>query len=210
MLFDPKTGEIFGAQGVGMSGVEKRIDVIATAIKGGLTAYDLPDVETCYAPPYNSAKDPVNMLGYVASNILDGDVENVQWYEIEGLRKNGELIVDVRDEVELGIGSIEGSENIPLCQLRDRLEELPNDKKIYVTCQVGLRGYIACRILSQNGYICANIDGGMKTYLMVKNTEEKLKNKDLIQSKKDDIDSISDEEIAVTSTLDTRGLTCPE
>lgn len=210
MLFDPKTGEIFGAQGVGMSGVEKRIDVIATAIKGGLTAYDLPDVETCYAPPYNSAKDPVNMLGYVASNILDGDVENVQWYEIEGLRKNGELIVDVRDEVELGIGSIEGSENIPLWQLRDRLEELPKDKKIYITCQVGLRGYIACRILSQNGYKCANIDGGMMTYLMVKNTEEKLRNKDLIQSKKDAIDAISDEEIAVTSTLDTRGLTCPE
>lgn len=174
MTFDPKNGRIFGAQGVGIDGVEKRIDIIATAIKGNLTIYDLQDVEPCYAPPYNSAKDPVNMLGYYAENIIENKVKVIQWNEVDKLDKNNSIILDIREEFELATGVIENSINIPLSVLRDRLNEIPKNKKIYVTCQVGLRGYIACRILSHHGFDCTNIDGGIKTYLAVKKSEKAL------------------------------------
>jgi CoA-disulfide reductase len=218
MIFEPDTGKILGAQGVGISGVDKRIDVIATAIKGRLTAYDLPDVETCYAPPYNSAKDPVNMLGYCASNILEGDVENIQWSEVDSVNEGGGFIIDVREEAELATGAIDGVVNIPLWQLRDRLIEIPRDKKIYVTCQVGLRGYIACRILKQNGFDCANIDGGMKTYLTVKRAQSRLKSQNALteifdnssdDKLLDDSRNIDSSEVAATFSLDTSGLNCP-
>lgn len=176
MTFDPKTGKIFGAQGVGIDGVEKRIDVLATAIKGGLTVFDLPDVETCYAPPYNSAKDPVNMLGYYASNILEDMIETIQWHEVDDVTNNGGVIIDVREEFELVTGMMPNSINIPLGQLRDRLDEIPKDKELYATCQVGLRGYVACRLLEQHGFKCKNIDGGVKTYQFVKRAEENLAN----------------------------------
>lgn len=172
MLFNPKSGEIYGAQGVGMDGVEKRIDIIATAIKGGLKVEDLQDVEACYAPPYNSAKDPVNMLGYYASNIIEGLVKQIQWYEVADINLDSSIILDVREEVELLTGKIENSINIPLGDLRERLGELPKDKKYYVTCQAGLRGYIGCRLLAQEGYDCYNIDGGIKTYIITKRVEE--------------------------------------
>lgn len=174
MLFDPKTGKIYGAQGVGMDGVEKRIDIIATAIKGELTVFDLQDVEVCYAPPYNSAKDPVNMLGFYASNIIEGYVDILQWDEIDKLEKDKSVIIDVREEFELMSGSLENSIHIPLGELRDRLDEIPKDKILYATCQVGLRGYIACRLLEQHGFKCANIDGGIKTYLNVKRAEQSI------------------------------------
>lgn len=167
MTFDPKTGKIFGAQAIGENGVEKRIDVIATAIKGGLNVFDLQNLELAYAPPYSSAKDPVNMAGYVASNIIEGAVETIQWYEIDGIVENGGLLIDVRQPEERELGYIEGSMNIPLGKLRDRLEELPKDKEIYISCQVGLRGYLACRILELNGIKCKNLDGGYKTYMSV-------------------------------------------
>ena len=176
MTFDPKTGKIFGAQGVGIDGVEKRIDVLATAIKGGLTVFDLPDVETCYAPPYNSAKDPVNMLGYYASNILEDMIETIQWHEVDDVTNNGGVIIDVREEFELVTGMMPNTINIPLGQLRDRLDEIPKDKELYATCQVGLRGYVACRLLEQHGFKCKNIDGGVKTYQFVKRAEENLTN----------------------------------
>ena len=114
MLFDPKSGKIFGAQGVGLDGVEKRIDVLATAIKGNLTVFDLQDIEPCYAPPYNSAKDPVNMLGYYASNIIEGLTETIQWHEIDKLDKDNSLIIDVREEFELVTGGLDNSIHIPL------------------------------------------------------------------------------------------------
>lgn len=174
MTFDPKTGKIFGAQGVGIEGVEKRIDVLATAIKGGLTVFDLPDIETCYAPPYNSAKDPVNMLGYYASNIIEDLVEIVQWNEVDNIIADSGVIIDVREEFELATGKIPNSMHIPLGQLRDRLNEIPKNKKLYATCQIGLRGYVACRILEQHGLKCINIDGGVKTYLAVKRAEESI------------------------------------
>ncbi|MEG2786749.1 MAG: CoA-disulfide reductase [Romboutsia sp.] len=211
MIFDKKTGKIYGAQGVGIEGVDKRIDVIATAIKGNLTVFDLQDVETCYAPPYNSAKDPVNMLGYYASNIIEGDVENIQYYEVEEALKNKDIVLDVRDEYELATGSIEGSINIPLGNLRNRLNELPKDKKIYVTCQVGLRGYIACRILAQHGFECFNIDGGYKTYSSIRRAKKAIDNQERDKANENlskEVASMS-ENIKVNIELDACGLQCP-
>ncbi|MGI8313725.1 FAD-dependent oxidoreductase [Halobacillus mangrovi] len=164
LIFDPETGKIFGAQAVGYKGVEKRIDVIATAIKGGLNVADLADLELAYAPPYSSAKDPVNMAGYVASNIVDGEVNIVQYHEIDRIVEQGGLLVDVREPEEREIGFIPGSINIPLGDLRDRMEELPKEQPIYITCQAGLRGYLATRVLKHNGYESSNLSGGYKTY----------------------------------------------
>lgn len=176
MLFDPKTGKILGAQGVGNDGIDKRIDLIANSIKAGFTVYDLQDIEVCYAPPYNSAKDPVNMMGYCGANIMESIVENTQWYEIDDLVEKGEYILDVREEYEVSNGAIKNAINIPLGQLRDRLDEIPKDRKVYVSCQVGLRGYIACTILNQHGYNTSNIDGGYKTYRSIKTAEELIQN----------------------------------
>jgi len=171
LIFDKETGKIYGAQAVGKDGVDKRIDVIATAIKGGLTVRDLPDLELAYAPPFSSAKDPVNIAGYVASNILNGMVETVQWHEIDEIVANGGMLIDVRTSKEVERGVIAGSVNIPLDELRERLEELPKDQTIYVTCQVGLRGYLATRILQNNGFRAKNLDGGYKLYSSVFGTK---------------------------------------
>ena len=186
MLFNPETGKILGAQGIGKKGVDKRIDLIATSIKAGFDVYDLQDIEVCYAPPYNSAKDPVNIMGYYGANIMENIVENTQWYEIDNLIKSGQYILDVRESYEVKNGAIPNVINIPLGQLRDRLDEIPKDKKIYVTCQVGLRGYIACTILNQHGYDTSDIDGGYKTYNSIKNAEKMIKKLDEnnIQKKK--------------------------
>jgi CoA-disulfide reductase len=215
MLFDPKSGKIFGAQGVGLDGVEKRIDVLATAIKGNLTVFDLQDVEPCYAPPYNSAKDPVNMLGYYASNIIEGLTETIQWYEIDKLDKDKTLIIDVREEFELVTSGFDNSIHIPLGKLRDRINEVPRDKKIYVTCQVGLRGYVAGRLLEQHGIRCTNIDGGIKTYINVKRAEESIENqyknnkeiKDEVAVMK--LEGLDITEIKANISLNACGLQCP-
>ena len=122
LIFDKETGKIFGAQAVGADGVDKRIDVIATAIKGGLTVEDLTNLELSYAPPYSSAKDPVNMAGYVATNIMEGELEHVQWHEIDKIIANGGLLIDVREPMEREFGFIEGSINIPLNDLRNKLD----------------------------------------------------------------------------------------
>lgn len=167
LIFDKDNGKIYGAQGIGKVGVEKRIDVIATAIKGDMTVYDLTELELSYAPPYSSAKDPVNMLGYVASNVVDGDVKVVHYDEVNELVNNGALLIDVREPKERENGYIPHSINIPLGEIRDRLEELPTDQTIYVSCQVGLRGYLASRILSLNGFDVVNVSGGWKTYAAV-------------------------------------------
>jgi CoA-disulfide reductase len=164
LLFHPKTGAIYGAQGVGAEGVDKRIDVLSTAIKAGLTVFDLTDLELAYAPPYSSAKDPVNMLGYVASNIIEGQVKTLQYNEIDEIVSKGGFLIDVREPQEVARGSITGSVNIPLGQLRSHLSKLPTDQPIYVACQVGLRGYIASRILAENGFEAINLDGGYQTY----------------------------------------------
>ncbi|NKE06781.1 CoA-disulfide reductase [Mesobacillus selenatarsenatis] len=166
LIFDRETGKIFGAQAVSYDGADKRIDVLATAIKGGMTIFDLPDLELAYAPPYSSAKDPVNMAGYAAKNIAEGLVETVQWHEINDILADGGYLIDVREPIERDMGMIEGSVNIPLGELRDRLDEIPT-KEVYVYCQVGLRGYLASRILIQAGFKVCNLDGGYKTYSCV-------------------------------------------
>ncbi|WP_422659557.1 CoA-disulfide reductase [Paenibacillus sp. EC2-1] len=167
LLFNPDNGQIYGAQAVGKDGVDKRMDVIATAIKGNLDVHDLTEIELSYAPPYSSAKDPVNYAGYVASNIMDGQVDTVQWHEIDDLLKAGATLIDVREPAERNAGFIQGSIHIPLNDLRDRMHELPKDETLYVSCQVGLRGYLASRILAENGFQVKNLDGGWKTYASV-------------------------------------------
>ncbi len=167
LIYSCKDGRILGAQAVGEKGVDKRIDVISTAIKGGVKVWDLMNLELAYAPPYSSAKDPVNMLGYIAEDIRDGLVETIQWNEADELIKAGAYFLDVRDPEELIMGQLQGAVNIPLSELRNRLGELPKEKTIHTYCQVGLRGYIAARILKQNGFIVKNLDGGYKTYSAV-------------------------------------------
>ena len=174
LIFNKETGQIYGAQAVGADGVDKRIDVIATAIKGGLTVLDLPDLELSYAPPFSSAKDPVNMAGYVASNIVDGLVETVQWHEIDEIIAQGGLVIDVREPIEREAGYIPGTTNIPLGELRDRMEEIPADQTVYVSCQVGLRGYLAARILSEHGRQVKNVDGGYKTYSVIRREQAEM------------------------------------
>ncbi|MFI8577622.1 CoA-disulfide reductase [Rossellomorea aquimaris] len=168
LLFQPETGEVFGAQAVGYKGVEKRIDVIATAIKGKLKVWDLADLELAYAPPYSSAKDPVNMAGYVAGNVVDGELSLVHHHEIDDIIKKGGYLLDVREPEERESGFIMGSVNIPLGELRDQLNELPEHQHIYVNCQVGLRGYLATKILTNHGFEASNLSGGYKTYVLGK------------------------------------------
>lgn len=167
LIFDKESGRIYGAQAVGKDGVDKRIDVIATAIKGNLTVLDLTDIEIAYAPPYSSAKDPVNMAGYAATNIMEGMAETVQWHEIDEIVANGGYLLDVRSPGEVAKGAIKGSVNIPIDELRGRLDEIPQDKDLYVTCQVGMRGYLAARILEGNGISVKNLDGGYHLYSIV-------------------------------------------
>jgi len=165
-IYEKKTGKILGAQIVGRDGVDKRCDVYAVAIRANMTAYDLTNLELCYAPPYGSAKDPVNMAGYVIENTLTGKVEHICWDDLEAAKadENG-MLLDVRTEAEVANGGIiDGFINIPVDNLRERLSELDKSKTIYITCQIGLRGYIAARILSQLGYKCKNFSGGYRFY----------------------------------------------
>ncbi len=165
LLFSPDGSKIFGAQAVGKDGVDKRIDVIATAIRAGLTVSDLEKLELSYAPPYNSAKDPVNMAGYVANNIIKGDMEILHWDEFSQYQADRTIILDVRKPEECKEGMIPGAINIPLDELRDRLNEIDSNKMILVYCQVGLRGYLAYRLLKANGIKnIKNLSGGYMTY----------------------------------------------
>lgn len=164
LIFDPKSGEILGAQGVGRDGVDKRIDVIATAMRGEITAPELADLELAYAPPFGSAKDPVNMLGYVAENVVNGLTEIAQWSELEKYRNEGYAFVDVRTSSEFANGTIPGSVNIPVDELRERHQEI-NNKKVIVNCQVGQRGHVATMLLRSLGYDAKNLDGGYLTWI---------------------------------------------
>lgn len=169
LLFHPKDGTIYGAQAIGAAGVDKRIDIIATAIKGQLTVEDLPELEFTYAPPFGSAKDPVNMAGYAALNILEGLSDTAQWHEVEELQAQGWVLLDVRDEGEIERnGSIVGSINIPLNQLRNRLTELDKQKQYLLSCHSGQRSYIAERIMKQHDFTVKNLDGAFALYQVVK------------------------------------------
>ena len=164
ILFAPGTGKLLGAQAIGHDGVDKRIDVLATALKAGMTVHDLAELELAYAPPYGSAKDPVNLAGMAAQNVLAGYVSLAQWNEVASLDPNTTLLLDVRRPDERARGFIPGSINIPLDELRQRLNELPRDREIIAHCQSGQRSYNAARILSQHGFRVRNLTGSYRTW----------------------------------------------
>ena len=166
LTFDPETGKLYGAQGVGYDGVDKRIDQIALLIKSGGSVFNLMKVEHCYAPPFSSAKDPVAIAGYTASNIVNGRMPVVHWREVQAANPNEITVLDVRTKEETAGGHIvQGSLNIPLDELRGRLDEIPEDKPVYIYCAIGLRGYLALQILTQRGFTgVKNLSGGYKTY----------------------------------------------
>ena len=167
LLFDPTTGKIYGAQGVGKKGVDKRIDILATAIKGNLTVFDLPELEFTYAPPFGSAKDPVNMLGYAALNLIEGLSDNIQWYQLEDELAKGKKFLDVRTSGEFQSGRLKvDTIHLPLNELRKRLDELDKNQAYIVSCHSGLRSYIAERILKQAGFTVQNLDGAYSLYKM--------------------------------------------
>ncbi len=203
LLFAIPEGKVLGAQIIGFDGVDKRIDTIATSIHFGGTVYDLSKLELAYAPPYSSAKDPVNMAGYMATDILEGLTEPITWAEYE---KEAEkyLVLDVREEAEVQSGALEKSLHIPLTKLRERLGELDKDTNYLSCCAVGLRGYIAERILKQKGYKVRTLAGGMKTWRDLHFTEEKGElhlQQDKLPEKIQDAKKVH--------SLDTCGLCCP-
>jgi len=208
LLFSPETGKIFGAQAVGADGVDKRIDVISTAIRSGLTVFDLEELELCYAPPYGSAKDPVNYAGFVAANILRGDCEICHVNDVLNPGDN-QIILDVRTKAEVETGKIHDSINISVDDLRGKLTELSREKEYLVYCAVGLRGYVACRILTQNGFKCKNLSGGFKTYKAVTQSTPKV-DSPLKEMKSDtgvEKKALINEKIALE--IDACGMQCP-
>ena len=169
-LWDKKTLKIIGAQIVGFDGVDKRMDVLASSIRFGAKITDLTNLELCYAPPFGSAKDPVNMLGFVAENIITGKMKQFFWNDVENLPRDGSVtLLDVRTVTEVKRGRIDGFINIPLDSLRERINEIPKDNPVYLHCHSGLRSYIALCILKGNGYDCFNLAGGWRLYESVIN-----------------------------------------
>ncbi|MCL2488614.1 MAG: DsrE/DsrF/DrsH-like family protein [Oscillospiraceae bacterium] len=210
-IYEKETGKILGAQITGFDGVDKRCDVLAAAIRAGMTAHDLTKLELCYAPPYSSAKDPVNMAGYTIENVLTGKVKNFHWHDVDSLPRDGSVtLLDTRTAMEYDNGHIDGFINIPLDELRQRFSALDRSKAVYVTCQIGLRGYIAARILTQNGFDVYNLSGGYRLYNSIfgKNTPAADSSKaiainpetQLVEQKEENMTSIK---------IDACGLQCP-
>jgi NADPH-dependent 2,4-dienoyl-CoA reductase/sulfur reductase-like enzyme/rhodanese-related sulfurtransferase len=165
LLFEPDNGKILGTQIIGRDGVDKRIDVIATAIRGAMTVFDLEELELAYAPPYSSAKDPINIAGFVAANILKKDMDIIHWKELDQIQEQNSVIIDLRTATEIKKeGTIKDSVHIPIDDLRSKLDELDKNKEYYLFCAIGFRGYLAHRILKQNGFSSKNISGGYDIY----------------------------------------------
>lgn len=171
LIFNPQTGEIYGAQGIGKKGVDKRIDILATAIKGNLTIFDLPELEFTYAPPFGAAKDPVNMIGYAAMNLAEGLSDSIQWHELNDELASGKILLDVRNASELANGKFPNALNIPLNELRERMNELDVSKEYIVSCHSGQRSYIAERQMKQAGLKVQNLDGAFALYKTVRPEE---------------------------------------
>jgi len=210
LIFEIPNGRILGAQAVGGSGTDKRIDVISTVMKFNGTVFDLEELELTYAPPYGSAKDPVNMAGFVASNVLRGDMPVWHWHDIDRLKAESSYILDVRTAGEYQVGTIEGAVNISDLELRKRLDELPKDKEIYIFCQVGFRGYISTRFLSQLGYRVSNLTGGYKLFKTAIATTEEIAaecgtSEAIIEEFIEKKSKITDDYVEV----DAAGLACP-
>lgn len=211
LLFSPE-GKIYGAQLVGLEGVDKRVDVIATAIRAGLSVYDLEELELAYAPPFGSARDPINIIGFLAGNVLRGDLETIDWNQIDRLDRDKNVFVDVRDPEELAIGMIEGALNIPLGEIRQRMNEIPRSKRVVIYCQVGKRGYVATRILKQNGFDVINLSGGFKTYSHAVCTQSNFDTFEHVSiSSREEIQEIPpfNPDDANQFTVDACGLQCP-
>jgi len=213
LLFDPESSKVLGAQCVGADGVDKRIDVLAVAIRAGMTVYDLENLELAYAPPFGSAKDPVNYAGFVAANVLRKEVGICQVTDVANPGPK-QLVLDVRTTHEVQQGTIPGSVNIPLDELRSRLGELPKDKEMLVFCQVGLRGYLACRILSQNGVACRNLTGGYKTYgqamgLISGKPKVQREVKEDTGQTSQDLQPAPEGPVLIVKEIDACGLQCP-
>jgi peroxiredoxin family protein/TusA-related sulfurtransferase/rhodanese-related sulfurtransferase len=213
LLFDKTSGLILGAQTVGMSGVDKRIDVLAVAIRAKLSVMDLEHLELAYAPPYGSAKDPINYAGFVASHVVRGDLALAYMEDILNLKPN-QKILDVRTVSEVHTGTIPGSMNIPLDDLRERLGDLNKQTEYLVTCQVGMRAYLACRILSQLGFACRLITGGFTTYKAATAFEHGAPAPAIgrvihADSGEDESRAIPAADIAPAETVDARSLSCP-
>ena len=173
ILFEKGSYRLLGAQIIGYEGVDKRIDVLATAAMAGLSVIDLKDLDLAYAPPYSSAKDPVNMAGFMAGNISEGILHQFFFEDVEGLPSDGSVtLLDTRTPAEYARGHIAGFANIPVDDLRERLQEIPHGRPVYVICQSGLRSYIACRILAQHGYECYNFSGGYRLYEAIAHDKE--------------------------------------
>ena len=200
VIYSKESLEILGAQAVGTNGVDKFIDVIATTIKFGGKIDDLAELELAYAPPFSSAKSPANMAGFIGKNIEEGLVEQIFVDDLEKYDPNTQIILDVRDAVELVVGEFKNSINIPLGELRKRVAELPKDKEILTYCAVGLRGYLAARFLSQNGYRVKNIAGGIKSKAKEIHFQNKERVEPSIEVKKDIVES---------EFIDLSGLSCP-
>ena len=165
ILWEKGSLRLIGAQIVGFDGVDKRMDVLAAAVRFGAKVTDLTEMELCYAPPFGSAKDPVNMAGFVAENIITGKMKQFFWHDVEALPRDGSVtLLDVRTKKETARGMIEGFINIPLDELRDQLDKIPEHRPVYIHCHSGLRSYIACRILEGHGYSCYNLAGGWRLY----------------------------------------------
>lgn len=208
LLFSPKEGKILGAQIIGEKGADKRIDVLATAIRAGMTVFDLEELELAYAPPYSSAKDPVNMAGFIAANILRGDVKTVKWDEIDGLDLNTHTFLDVREPVEVSVsGLINDAVNIPLHSLRDNLDKIDKSKKVVIYCASGLRSYVASRILTQKGFDAYNLSGGWKTYSIVHKQQKGEVEK--MTHKEEEVKESSAGDISPDIEIDARALQCP-
>jgi NADPH-dependent 2,4-dienoyl-CoA reductase/sulfur reductase-like enzyme/peroxiredoxin family protein/rhodanese-related sulfurtransferase/TusA-related sulfurtransferase len=216
ILYDPENGRLYGGQAVGFDGVDKRIDVLAAFIAKQGTVDDLAEFEQAYAPPFSSAKDPLNMVGFVARNVLEGISRTITWRELEQWQNRAATIVDVRTADEFSLGAIPGALNIPHTEVRNRLADIPQDKPVVLYCAVGLRGYLAERILRQNGYTeVANLTGGYKTWQLVNNEVEGLRHPHTIQVTSFGIHHGQEDGSprAVQSTslrlLDACGLQCP-
>lgn len=206
LVFDPHSGKLFGAQAVGYDGVDKRIDQIALLIKLGGTVFDLTRLEHSYAPPFSSAKDPIAIAGYAASNIVSGAMKVISWRDMVAADPEKVLLLDVRTRDEFAFGSIAGAVNIPLDELRGRIGELPKDKPIYIFCAVGLRGYLAERILEGRGFDnTKNLSGGYKTYSLATALIEDKKPNDSTENNNSDMET----EIKKTVKIDACGLQCP-
>ncbi|MHA2330028.1 MAG: FAD-dependent oxidoreductase, partial [Candidatus Hodarchaeales archaeon] len=210
LIFEIPNGKILGAQAIGGSGTEKRIDIISTVIRFNGTVFDLEELELTYAPPYGSAKDPVNMAGFVASNVLRGDMPIWHWNDTEKLKANDSFILDVRTVGEYQLGTIEGAVNISDLELRKRLDEVPKNKDIFVFCRVGFRGYLATRLLNQKGYNALNLTGGYKLYKTAIATTEEIAAE--CGAPEEIVEEFIEKKRKVTDTyveIDASGLACP-